>query len=315
MNYDVLVLGGCGVDTIVHVEEISIPIGDSLSVPPIIDYVGHSGNGVALGFHALGLRTKFADFLGDDMQGRLILQRYAEVGLDFSHLKAPAGTPRSVNLVDRQGRRFSFFDGRHPADLRMPREFILPFLERTGHVHVSNGRTTRDVFDETERLGLTTSTDVHAWNGHGPGALPFVERADIVFLSAAAIRATCADVMRGIIEHGRARLVVLTDGESGCRVLSRADGRMRVYPAAVPERPVIDSNGAGDAFSTAFLYSWLAGRDLDECALAGSVSGAFACGSAGTHEEFMDAVGLAAASARARAGWYAAGAKVSKHAG
>jgi sugar/nucleoside kinase (ribokinase family) len=307
-NYDVTVFGGCGVDTIVRVEEMTIPAGDQVSVPPILDYVAHSGNGVALGFHALGLRTKFVDFLGDDMLGELILRKYAQAGLDFSYLRAPAGTPRSVNLVDRQGLRFSFYDGRHPADLRLPREFILPFLERTRHVHVSNSGHARDLFDETERLGLTTSTDLDAWDGRGPDAFPFVHRADIVFLSAAAIRQTCEEVMHGIIEHGRARLVVLTDGASGCRVLSRADQRVRVYPAAVPERPVIDSNGAGDAFSTAFLHSWLAGRDLEECALAGSVSGAFACGSLGTHEEFMNTTDLAAASTRARAGWYAASA-------
>lgn len=305
-DYDVVILGGCGVDTIVRVADLTIPAGDYVSVPPIRDYVAHSGNGVALGFNALGLRTKFADFLGDDLLGQMVLGRYAQAGLDFSYLKAPAGTPRSVNLVDRQGERFSFYDSRHPADLRLPREFILPFLQRTRHVHVSNGSTTRDVFDETDRHGASTSTDVHAWDGRGPSGMWHAHRADVVFLSAAAIRATWNEVMLSIIKHGRAQLVVLTDGPAGCRLLSRADMRMRTYPAAIPERPVIDSNGAGDAFSTAFLYSWLAGRDLDECALAGSVSGAFACGSAGTHEEFMGAAELTAGCARARAAWHAA---------
>src|ERR1700683_5155217 len=91
VNNDVTVLGGCGVDTIVRVEEMIIPVGDQVSVPPILDYVAHSGNGVALGFHALGLRTKFVDFLGDDMLGQLVLSKYAQAGLDFSYLRAPAG--------------------------------------------------------------------------------------------------------------------------------------------------------------------------------------------------------------------------------
>jgi len=63
--------------------------------------------------------------------------RYAEVGLDFDSLLAVNGTPRSVNLVDRQGRRFSFFDGRHPADAELPSEFYLPVLEQSRHVHVA----------------------------------------------------------------------------------------------------------------------------------------------------------------------------------
>ncbi|HEY3480520.1 MAG TPA: PfkB family carbohydrate kinase, partial [Streptomyces sp.] len=156
--YDVLVIGGTGVDTIVRVDELAVPGSDSVSVPPIRDYVAHTGNGVALGFHALGLSTKFLDFLGDDAQGRLILERYAAEGLDFSWLPAPAGTPRSVNLVDREGRRFSFYDGRHPEELRLPRDFYLPYLTRARHVHVSRSGHARDVFADAVRLGVPVST-------------------------------------------------------------------------------------------------------------------------------------------------------------
>jgi acarbose 7IV-phosphotransferase len=303
MAFDVVVLGGCGVDTIVLVDELAVPVdaGDGIVVPPIRDYAGHSGNGVALGCHSLALRTVFADFLGDDPQGRVILDRYAKAGLDFHCRPAPNGTPRAVNLVDREGRRFSFFDGRHPADLRLPSEFVLPFLEQTRHAHLSNAATTIGLFAETVRLGITTSTDIHAWDGRT--AAPHARHADVVFLSAAALQDKCDDAMRAIIAEGRARLVVATDGSRGCRVLSRAEMRVRKYPAARPERPVLDSNGAGDAFSTAFLSRWLAGEDLDECALAGAVSGAFACGSPGTHEEFIGPAELTAACARARPTW------------
>jgi acarbose 7IV-phosphotransferase len=68
----------------------------------------------------------------------------------------------------------------------------------------------------------------------------------------------------------------------------------------MPEWPVVDSNGAGDAFSTAFTRSWLAGAEPEECVPAGSVSGAYACGSPGTHEEMIDAATLDAACARLR---------------
>ncbi|SFE10345.1 Sugar or nucleoside kinase, ribokinase family [Actinacidiphila alni] len=298
--YDVLVVGGTGVDTIVRVDDLAIPGGDSVLVPPIRDYVAHTGNGVALGFHALGLSTKFIDFLGDDAQGRTILERYADAGLDFSHLPAPAGTPRSVNLVDREGRRFSFYDGRHPADLLLPRAFYLPYLARARHVHISRSGHAREVFAEATRLGRTVSTDLHAWDGEDPSAHPWAYGADLVFLSAAAAGDRIGHVMRRIAAHGRASLVVATDGAAGCHVLRRGDEAPRHFPAVVPERPVVDSNGAGDAFLTAFLQARFAGRGLEECVLAGSVSGAYACGSHGTHEEIIGAADLAAAVARAR---------------
>ena len=296
-DLDVLVIGGVGIDTIVRVPDLRIPAGDFCQVPPVVDYVAHSGNGVALGFHALGLRTKFIDFLGDDAQGAQVLARYAAVGLDFSSLTAPNGTPRSVNLVDTAGRRFSFYDGRHPADLRLPRDFYLPFLERAGHAHVAASHAF-EVFADARRLGITTSTDIHAWDGVKPWPWTASRSADLVFLSAEAAADRIDELMRGILAQGRASVVVATEGAAGCRVLTRDDPVVRRFPIAVPERPVVDSNGAGDAFSTAFMSRWLTGRPVPECVLAGAVSGAFACGAAGTHQELITARQLAAAVAR-----------------
>ncbi|BCJ49935.1 ribokinase [Actinoplanes sp. NBRC 14428] len=296
---DVLVLGGVGIDTIVRVPELAVPPGDCLGVPPIRDYVAHSGNGVALGFHALGLRTRFIDVIGDDPQGRQILDRYAGVGLDFLALPAPAGTPRSVNLVDDAGRRFSFFDPRHPPGLRLPERSYLPSLEQARHLHVAGSRG-YDAFAHAHRRGITTSTDIHAWDGTGH-EVP-VREADLLFLSAQTAPERVSDLMRAVLERGRARVVVATEGAAGCRVLTRADGRERRFPAVPPERPVVDSNGAGDAFSTAFMSRWFAGRPIAECVLAGAVSGAFACGAEGTHEQLIGADELERAIARAVAG-------------
>ncbi|WP_238017177.1 carbohydrate kinase family protein [Dactylosporangium sp. AC04546] len=300
IDFDVVVLGGVGVDTIVRVPDLAVPAGDFLPVPPVYDYVAHSGNGVALGFHALGLRTKFADFLGDDPAGDLVRARYAAVGLDFSALPAPNGTPRSVNLVDAAGRRFSFFDGRHPDGLVLPPEFYLPFVERAGHVHVASPRAL-EAFPAARRLGTTSSTDIHAWDGADPWAHPLAYEADLVFLSSAAAPDRIDAIMHQIADKGRATVVVATEGAAGSRVLCRGDEVPRRFPVVAPDRPVVDSNGAGDAYSTAFTSRWLAGRPIEECALAGAVSGAFACGAAGTHEELISGAALDEAVARLKA--------------
>lgn len=299
-DLDVLVLGGVGVDTIVRVPVLEFPAGDGFGVPPVRDYVAHSGNGVALGFHGLGLRTKLADLLGEDLLGSLVLARYEQVGLDFSHLPAADGTPRSVNLVDAAGRRFSFFDGRHPKGATLPRDFYLPFLKCARHLHVAADRAF-GAFADAHRLGVSTSTDIHAWDGASEPSLAASQQADLVFLSSAAAPDKIDDIMFGILERGRASVVVATEGADGSRVLTRADPRVRRYPAVEPERPVVDSNGAGDAFSTAFMSRWLTGRPVEECMLAGAVSGAFACGAHGTHEEQIDEQRLAEGMARAAA--------------
>ncbi|MGW2396783.1 carbohydrate kinase family protein [Kitasatospora sp. NPDC001664] len=280
---DLLVVGGAGVDTIVRVDRLHLPDADSLHVPPVRDHAAHTGTGVALGAHRLGLRTTFLDYLGEDPQAELLLAEFRRHGLPFHHLVSPDGTPRSVNLVDAQGRRFSFYDGRHPAALRLPSAFYLPHLERSRHVHLSITGVNRDMFEDVRRLGRTSSTDLHDWDGENPHHLHYALNADLVFLSAAGSRGRTADLMRRVLADGRARVVCATDGAAGSRVLLREDPSVLHHvPAVDPGRPVVDTNGAGDAHVAGFLHAWLAGRPPLDAAHAGALTGAYACTAAGT---------------------------------
>ncbi|MGW4892190.1 carbohydrate kinase family protein [Kitasatospora sp. NPDC004240] len=287
-DFDLLVAGGAGVDTIVRLDRLELPPGESHHVPPVHDYVAHTGNGVALGAHHLGLRTAFIDHLGDDPQAELILAAYRRHGLLFDHLVSPHGTPRAVNLVDAEGRRFSFYDGRHPADLRLPRAFYLPYVERSRHVHLSITGTNRDMFEDIRRLGRTSSTDLHDWDGRNPHHRHYAVNADLVFLSVAGCRGRHEEVMRTVLAEGRAELVAATAGAEGSYLLTR-DAPLQHLPAVDPGRPVVDTNGAGDAFVSGFLAARFAGRTPLECARAGSVAGAHACTTAGTHTAFATA--------------------------
>ncbi|WP_182902441.1 carbohydrate kinase family protein [Microbispora sp. H10830] len=284
--FDVLVVGGAGVDTTVYVPELPLPYADTYAVPPVVDRIGNTGAGVALGCHALGLRVKFVDLIGDDPQGALIRDHLAARGVDFAHAPSEAGTRRSVLLVGPDGRRLSLFDPRVVPGQRMPRDLYLPALRSARHVHVSIVDFARHVYADIPD-GTTVSTDLHDWDGENPHHEDFAYSSDVVFLSATKLGGRREEVMRAIAERGRASVVVCTDGAEGCHVL--AEGKVRGFPAEPLPGPVADSNGAGDAFVSGFLYGRLAGRPLEECVRLGAVAGAHACTSEGTHE---DPIGL-----------------------
>ena len=90
------------------------------------------------------------------------------------------------------------------------------------------------------------------------------------------------------------------DGARGSRVTVREGGSFAVPAVEVPGRPVIDSNGAGDAYVSGFLMTWLAGSGARSAALAGTVAGAWACGTEGTHTSFVGPGELGAQLARLR---------------
>jgi hypothetical protein len=86
--------------------------------------------------------------------------------------------------------------------------------------------------------------DLHDWDSENPHHRPFALGADLVFLSAAALDHTAAEVAAGILRDGRAEAVVVTDGAR--QRVYRRDEALRVPAVSLPGRPVVDTN-AGDA--------------------------------------------------------------------
>lgn len=282
-EYDVVVVGGSGVDTIVRVDSLPVPLADAVMVGPIEEWPGQTGGNVALGTRALGLDVALLDCIGDDPTGALVRERLAEGEVEFHAVVSAAGTRRAVNLVDATGRRMSFYDARDPEDLRMPRDFCLSHLRRTRHIHLSLTNFTRFLYDDIEALATPVSTDLHDWDGLSDYQREFALRSDLVFFSAAATGERAPALMREILREGRAGAVVATAGAGGAYLLTREGGPDPLHvPAAVPPAPVVDSNGAGDAFVTGFLYGRLDGRDPLECARLGAVAGAYACTAPGS---------------------------------
>ena len=285
-EFDLLVVGGAGIDTIVRVPGLPVPYADSVLVDPIESYVAHTGTAVALGARALGLRVKFVDFLGEDTFGDLVRRRFAEEKLDFSWLPSAAGTVRAVNLVSADGRRMSFYDPRGVPGQRMPEAFYEGWLAGARHVHVVIADYARHVLPVALRHRVAISTDLHDWDGAADHHKDFAHAADHVFMSAANLGDRRDAVLTEVLARGRARTVVATDGARGAYLAVRDVARIRHFPAVTPPAPVVDSNGAGDAFVSGFMSGALRGAAPEECMRRGLLAGAFACTVHGTAERF-----------------------------
>ncbi|MCX4978265.1 adenosine kinase [Streptomyces sp. NBC_00620] len=273
---DVLVLGGAGVDTIVYVPELPLPYADSYMIRPGIETrAGQSGDFVALGVHSLGLRTHHLDMIGDDHEGELIRALHRDRGIPLTEVHQPGGTKRAVNLVDPEGRRLSLYDESRSRETdRLPEETVRALAGASRHAHVVITYPCAFTLPALREAGVTLSTDLHNWDGENPYHEPFAYAADVVFVSTTALPDP-ERTMRQIVERGRAEVVVAMAGADGAYLL--ADNEVTHIPAVTPPAPVVDSNGAGDAFASAFLLGWLAGEPPRRCALYGAVAGAHAC--------------------------------------
>ncbi len=65
-------------------------------------------------------------------------------------------------------------------------------------------------------------------------------------------------------------IFAMTRSEKGSVIVN---GEERIVQEAYPVEKVIDTTGAGDAYAAAFLFGWVSGKSLKECADLGSFAG------------------------------------------
>jgi sugar/nucleoside kinase (ribokinase family) len=291
MDLDVFVIGGVGVDTIVRVPGLPLKDVETIRVEPIETYVAHTGHGVTLGCHLLGVHAGLADVIGDDDEGHRIRRLYDELRMPLHVAIHPSGTRRSVNLVAPDGGRLSLYDARHPAGLVVDPDLWRTNVVRARHVHVSIMDFARHALADALAADCTISTDLHDWDGRNGYHKDFATTADIVFVSTSQLP---PDAIDWIFANGRAEVVVTMAGADGSYLHLRDQAPQHLPAVQIPNRPVVDTNGAGDAYVAAFLARYLDGVSWYDAALAGSIAGAWACGSPGTHTDLITAEELAA---------------------
>lgn len=118
----------------------------------------------------------------------------------------------------------------------------------------------------------------------------FISGADVLFVNkkeAKEIIGEKTDDVKILLEKLRAldvKVAAITDGDSGAFA---SNGAMTVFVPALKEKAV-DSTGAGDAFASAFLASFIQGKNLDECLKRGIANGGSVVNFYGAQKGLLD---------------------------
>ena len=261
----------------------------------IIDGVPHIG-GAPFNFAAhaarCGLNSAIVSAVGNDELGRRALDEATRLGVDVSMVgvnpQLPTGTV-NVTLADgipsyeivrpvawdeitgaaAQGAPpYQGDDGRAGSSLPavdVPRAFYFGTLAQRSPVSAATlvrmlkaYATSLVFFDVNLRQEFWSVELVEK-------GLPF---ADILKLNDEEMRLLGFATESLFDRFPRLKIVVETRGANGCRVITR-DGEMFDSPA-LPDGPVVDTVGAGDSFSAAFLAAILRGESPVAAAEAGN---------------------------------------------
>ncbi|MFD9687815.1 ribokinase [Kitasatospora sp. NPDC059146] len=290
-DYDVLVVGSANVDLVIGVERRPAAgetvLGSDLAVHP-----GGKGANQAVAAARLGARTALLARVGDDANGRLLLESQQNAGVDTEGVLV-GGAPTGVALitVDPSGDNSIVVspgaNGRlTPEDVRAAG----PLLHASRVVSAQLEIPLESVVEVVRQLPSGTR---FVLNPSPPQPLPAEvlaacdplivnEHEARVILGGGTVGDDPAAWARELLASGPASVVV-TLGSEGALVASAEEEAVRVAPVKVD---AVDTTGAGDSFTAALAWKLGAGASLVEAAAYAARVGAVAVTRRGAQESF-----------------------------
>jgi ribokinase len=296
-----LVFGDLNVDVIGRVDAWPAPGGECLC-PQLELHCGGVGANCALAIAPWGINVLLLGCVGQDRFGDLLLDtlRITRVGIRGVQRSSRALTGLLYINVTRDGQR-TFFGSRGANQFMDPARVSSELFKQCGAAHLVGysflnpgpEKMARRILRQFHARGKRVSLDV----GMEPAKrisqkiLRLLPQVDLLFVSSdeAAILTGRSDAREAFLqfEKAGAKEVVMKLGKRGCLISD--GGILREVPSFAVH--VVDSTGAGDAFTAAFLQARLRGWSTLEAALVANAAGAAAASRVGAGTTLSDVRG------------------------
>ncbi len=266
-------------------------VGDACRVGP-----GGAAANVAMGMARLGSQAAFVGAVGDDAHGIRFTEGMRAAGVDVSHLHVMAGRSTSLAcMFETPDGEYEFYVCPGPRSIPshcLPGDYVRSarILYVTGHVlteEESTCETMLEAMDTARDAGVTVALDPGKYwlNPALESRIhEAVKRTDIILpnrMEAEQLtgRRRPRDAAVELLEAGIG-IVAVTLGDRGC--VAASGDRMIEQPAF--RSGTGSAVGAGDAFASGMLYSYLAKDDLEEMAAFANAAAAIKIGTPGASE-------------------------------
>ena len=240
---------------------------------------GPAGNAAA-GATALGMKAAFCGTVGDDADGRMILDEFVREGVDTSMIKVRKGAMSAIAYLwieEKTGNRSCVWGREGLTELEAD-EIDLDRVRAAKILHVDghNPKAAIAAAKAAKEAGVLVNYDAGT---HRDGMEELLPLADILICSEELILkltglADAEKAVRQVYAKCGPKVCGATMGVRGSMCF---DGKDLVKCPAFKVEKVVDTTGCGDLFHTGFAIRYLETQDLMECQRFGAAVSALKC--------------------------------------
>jgi len=267
--------------------------------------VGNSSN-VAISASRLGLKSALMTNIGSDNNSEECLYKLKEEKVDTNFIKQELGKPNNYHyvlwyktertiLVKHEKYQYGWVKNRESEKYQPPTwvylsslgEDSLPFHSEIVE-YLKRHETVKLAFQPGTfqiRLGQELLNDVYKrtdlFISNHEEAIKILQKEGESDLSIS--KATIPELLKMIYDLGP-KIVVITDGKDGAYSY---DGKDSLFMKTLPQIP-IESTGAGDSFSAAFLAALILEKGISEALIWGSINAMSVVSYVGPHRGLLN---------------------------
>jgi len=255
-KFDVTVIGNVGIDTNIYLPNNQVHLDRESNFTENLDYIGQAGGYTSRGYARLGKKTAFIGYVGDDYLGKFIRREFRRDGIDPTAMFIdPAGTARSINFMFPDGSRKNFYDGKSHLNLTPDLKACSTILSRTKLTHFHIPNWARRLLPIARESGAVIACDIQdVTDLNDEYRRDFVSFADILFFSTVNY-ASPEPFIRHFQKLNPQQIIIAGMGSRGCALGN--NGKIDYFKPVNLDKPVIDTNGAGDSLAVGFLSSYV----------------------------------------------------------
>jgi ribokinase len=274
MKFDVIGFGALNVDKIYRVPKIAKE-GEETFILDFQEMPGGSAANTIVGLAKLRLKTGFIGKVANDREGQLLLNDFRREGVNTDGIvvtkKGKSGVVQAY--LDKKGERALYV---HPSvnDSLTFEEINQEYAKKANLLHLTSVdktpfRAQKKLIEELSHVKVSLDPgEIYARKGLTE-LNPLIKRSYVVMPSEGELKMlTGKDWEEGakmLLKKG-AVIVAVKLGDRGCYVTNGQETYL-IEPFKVN---VMDTTGAGDAFSAGFLYGLVKGKDLYQCGRLGN---------------------------------------------